>query len=92
VVWSQGTPIAWYLNDRTDEGFPVGDYYKYDRVTSRHQNKIGAALAIVGPHPRVTPGERRRGIRQGWFRARSRRVQRDLRCTAPESGSLRAPR
>lgn len=54
VVWSQGTPIAWYLNDRTDEGwvFPEGDYYKYDRTTSRHQGKIREALKIVGDHPR----------------------------------------
>lgn len=52
VVWSQGTPIAWYLNDSTDEGwvFPEGDYYRYDRITSRHQNKIGAALKLVGLH------------------------------------------
>lgn len=49
VVWSQGTPIAWYLDDSTDKGwvYPRGDYYVYDRVTSRHQNKIGAALALV---------------------------------------------
>jgi len=56
VVWSQGTPIAWYLNDHTDEGWvcPDGDYYRYDRITSRHQNKIREALAIVGEHPRST--------------------------------------
>lgn len=55
VIWSQGTPIAWYLNDWTDEGwvFPRGDYYTYDRITSRHQNKIGAALKLVGEHPKV---------------------------------------
>lgn len=49
VVWSQGTPIAWYLNDWTDEGwvFPEGDYYKYDRITSRHQNITGAALRLL---------------------------------------------
>lgn len=49
VVWSQGTPIAWYLNDITDEGwvFPEGDYYKYDPITSRHQNIVGAALKLV---------------------------------------------
>jgi hypothetical protein len=49
VIWSQGTPIAWYLNDRTDQGwvFPEGDYYKYDRITSRHQSKIGAALKMM---------------------------------------------
>lgn len=49
VVWSQGTPIAWYLDDRTDKGwvFPEGDYYRYDRVTSRHQGKIRAALKLV---------------------------------------------
>ena len=49
VIWSQGTPIAWFLDDWTDKGwvFPEGDYYKYDRITSRHQNIIGAALRLV---------------------------------------------
>jgi len=49
VIWSQGTPIAWYLNDSTDEGwvFPEGDYYVYDRITSRHQGLIGPALALL---------------------------------------------
>lgn len=56
VIWSQGTPVAWYLNDRTDEGwvFPEGDYYRYDRITSQHQKKIGAVLELVGEHPKVS--------------------------------------
>ena len=57
VVWSQGTPIAWYLNDRSDEGwvFPEGDYYVYDRVTSSHQARIGAALRVLAAEKKVTP-------------------------------------
>ena len=49
VIWSEGTPIAWYLNDSTDEGwiFPEGDYYRYDRVTSRHQGKVRDALRMI---------------------------------------------
>src|SRR5690349_5651480 len=49
VVWSQGTPIAWYLDDRTGTGWvaPEGDYYKYDRITSRHQGKIFAAVRLL---------------------------------------------
>ena len=56
VIWSQGTPIAWYLNDSTSEGWvvPRGDYYTYDPVTSQHQDKTGAALKLTGDHPNVT--------------------------------------
>jgi hypothetical protein len=35
-------------------GVPRGDYYTYERITSRHQNKIAAALELVGYHPKTT--------------------------------------
>jgi hypothetical protein len=52
VVWSQGTPIAWYLSDHTGEGWvdPEGDYFRYDRITSRHQSKISGAIGLL-PDP-----------------------------------------
>jgi hypothetical protein len=55
AIWSQGTPIAWYLNDSTDEGwvFPEGEYYYYDRITAAHQKRVGAVLELVGEHPNV---------------------------------------
>ena len=58
VVWSQGTPIAWYLDDSSDEGwvFPEGDYYVYDRITSRHQGLIAAALRLLAAAPPANRG------------------------------------
>lgn len=57
AIWSEGTPIAWYLNDSTDEGWvhPQGDYYDYGPVTAIHQHLVGRILRLAGEHPRVTP-------------------------------------
>jgi hypothetical protein len=51
VIWSQGAPIAWYVNDSTSEGWvlPAGT----TTPMSEHQDKVGAALELVGDHPDV---------------------------------------